>query len=409
MTKTVKLALIALVIGVVNAVMFKLFELVATNGTNWLWNDLFHSDTNRWLVIPLAVGLGILFSAVIRGFGEKRWVKPKTDLMAEEGEQPHTLEAMGVILAIGAASLLAGASLGPEMPLTGASMALGAWVTYRLKKKELGQLLILVSFGALMVSFFGSLLVGLLPLLVVYKKTKKLPGMAVLMVTIASLAAYGVIQLIDHANPGYGTIPAVPAEHFQDYVAAAVVGLLAAGVAFLLKGGIQRFAGLTKRLDGKVHWLVSAGVFGLVLGIIYLLGGSTVEFSGSIGTHLLVQNAPTYGLWTLLGLVVAKLFATVWSMASGYRGGMVFPSVYMGVALGLFLGTAISALAGSGAMIGGVAGVFGAITGSPVVAFLFIASLLPLKLLGVAVAAILGAAVGERLVGNFLPKPQPAK
>jgi len=25
------------------------------------------------------------------------------------------------------------------------------------------------------------------------------------------------------------------------------------------------------------------------------------------------------------------------------------------------------------------------------------------------VAAILGAAVGERLVGNFLPKPQPAK
>jgi hypothetical protein len=46
--------------------------------------------------------------------------------------------------------------------------------------------------------------------------------------------------------------------------------------------------------------------------------------------------------------------------------------------------------------IGSVAGVFAAMTG-PAVGFIFIAGLVPVSLLGIAVVGILGAAVGNKL------------
>ena len=58
------LALLALVVGVVDALVFVGFEWVVNHGTDWLWNDLAGSDDVRWRVVPLALGLSIAFSAV---------------------------------------------------------------------------------------------------------------------------------------------------------------------------------------------------------------------------------------------------------------------------------------------------------------------------------------------------------
>ena len=73
------LALLALVIGVVDALVFVGFEWVVNQGTDWLWNDVAGSDDVRWRVVPLALGLSIAFSAGCGGSGERRFVEPHLD------------------------------------------------------------------------------------------------------------------------------------------------------------------------------------------------------------------------------------------------------------------------------------------------------------------------------------------
>ena len=125
-----------------------------------------------------------------------------------------------------------------------------------------------------------------------------------------------------------------------------------------------------------------------------------MQFSGSVGSKLLLEQAGTVGVLTLVGLLAVKLLVTAWSLATGYRGGLVFPSVYMGIAIALVL-SHFSGLSDPGVLIGAVAGVFGALTG-PVVAFIFIASILPPHghVWLVAICGIVGALLGQKLLAK---------
>ena len=52
----------ALGIGAVNAVVFRVFELLVNNGGNAIWNTWLHSNKQRWIVVPLAIGSSVVFS-----------------------------------------------------------------------------------------------------------------------------------------------------------------------------------------------------------------------------------------------------------------------------------------------------------------------------------------------------------
>ncbi|HSX45666.1 MAG TPA: chloride channel protein [Candidatus Saccharimonadia bacterium] len=390
-------------IGVIDAIIFKLFEALVNNGSNWIWNDVFHSDTTRWLVVPLAVVLSIALSRLMQTSKTPRWVKPETDLFAQQPEKKRTtLGGIGLILLNGGASLLAGASLGPEMALTDSSKAIGKFAAEQGKAGQAGAVLVAASIGALMVAFLGSLLMVTLPLLLVYKQAKKLTLESVLPIVLAAVSAYATLWVMDPQTKGYGSIPAAPHVDLQDYIAAAVVALCASIFAFCLVQLIKHLSDWTQHINQKWPWYASAGLFGLVLGIIYLVGGQSVQFSGSAGSSMLLHNAHDYGTWAFLGLAVVKLLATGWSKTTGYRGGLFFPSIYAGLALSLFVGSLDSPLAGAGALVGAIAGIFAAVSDSGIVAFLMIVAILPYKLIGVAVVAIAAALAGNKLL-NKLP------
>src|ERR1044071_5998658 len=116
-------------IGVLNAIVFLGFEWLVNHGTVYIWDDVVGSDTERWRVIPLAIVLSVLFSVLVRALGQPRVGAVHTDPLAGGSDPaPATLTAIVVILVIGVASLLAGASLGPEASLVAASAAIGAWL-----------------------------------------------------------------------------------------------------------------------------------------------------------------------------------------------------------------------------------------------------------------------------------------
>jgi CIC family chloride channel protein len=412
------LIIAAMVIGTINAVVFKVFEEIVKEGTDLIWNDWFNTDDERWLVIPLAVVLSIIFTIVLKLLRKPRWIKPETslDLGSEHQEKP-TLGRIGSILTVGATGLLAGASLGPEMPLTESSHAIGAYAKEKLgATKEAGSVLILSSIGALMVAFLASMVMILLPFLLVYQKTKRVTLGVAVPIVLAGLSSYGTLWLMDHHPVAFASIPAGPLADLGDYWAAVLVALAISLAAWLLIKMVKLLGSFTHRVDIRLPWYLTAAFFGLVLGSLYVIGGESIQFNGSAGTPMLLADYASYSAWGLLGLALAKLLATAWSKAAGYRGGLYFPSIFMGVAIGLWLGTLSSTLAGPGTMIGAIAAIFMALSipdtadlqrhhyrAAAIVSFLFMAALLPAKLIPLALVAIVAAGVGNNLLIKLFP------
>jgi H+/Cl- antiporter ClcA len=124
-----RLVIPAVVLGVVNAVVFLGFEFIVKDGTHWLWDDVAGSDTARWRVLPLAIAGSVAFAVVLRAVREPRVTEVHAEAHLEiDDSKPASFRAVWVMLLVGATGLVAGASLGPEMPLFAASAALGAWV-----------------------------------------------------------------------------------------------------------------------------------------------------------------------------------------------------------------------------------------------------------------------------------------
>lgn len=399
--------LLAVGIGIANAVVLYIFEFIGVDVTNWLWNDVFATDEYRWRVLPVALGLGLLLTATIKFLRDKRVVPVQTDLLAEVSGAPSTLYSIGVVLTIGAMCLLAGGSIGPEASLMLASAGIGAYASHRWKFNPLKQPIILASIGALLVAFLGSLVLALVPILVLFQQAKqqkrRVPIKVIAISIVASLASFLTIQAINRMtgdSGGYGTAPPMPAFQMKDFVIAGLLGFVSGFLGLCLNWCIARFWQFATWLDSQklpTHdWLIGL-LFSGVLGIVYLLGGQTIQFSGSIGSGLLVSDASRYSILALGGLIVTKILATAWSKGTGYRGGLVFPSIYIGVALGLLAGSIADGLSGAGALVGGIAGMIAVSVGSPVIAGVFLAAILPWRLWPVGLCAVVGTLLFSKL------------
>lgn len=379
---------LALGVGIVDGLAFLGFEWVVNHGTVWIWNDLAGSDDVRWRVVPLAIGLSIAFSAVLRLVGEPRRTKPHLDPLAgADGGPPPTVRSLATILLVGAASLLAGASLGPEAPLVALAAGLGAYTAGHARLGERGRVLVVASVGALLVAFLGSLIALLIPLILL---RHRLSVSVVAVIVVAAVTAFAVEELLGHGH-GFGSIPDASVRP-RDYAAALGLGAAGAGIGVLLRWAVRHLARVTDRLSGP--WWFVAAVFGAVVGALYLVGGPAVQFSGNEGTQMLVSGELHYGAWALAGIALVKLAVTAWSVAAGYRGGMVFPSVFTGVAVSLCAAQAFPAVAGPGVMLGCVAGLLVAMS-NPAIGAVMLLALLPAKLLPLGLAGAAGAVAGK--------------
>jgi H+/Cl- antiporter ClcA len=400
------LAAIAIAIGTANGLVFLGFEWVVKHGTDWIWNDLANSDESRWRVLPLAIALSLALTAVMRAVGQPRWTSPHVDPLADAEDEdetapPPTAGALATILLVGAASLLAGASLGPEASLVAFATGIGAVAASRGRTDGFGQVLVFASVGALLVAFFGSLIPIAAPLLILYKRTGRVTVPAALIVGLAGFTAWGTLWLVRGDDHGYGAIPSA-AVHPRDYLAALILGVAAAGLGGLLRWFVDRLGTITEHLDNTTPWWVLAIVFGGILGGLYLIGGPTVQFSGSEGSRLLLGGEYQYGGWALVGIALVKLLATSWSLASGYRGGLVFPTVFAGIAVSLAAAAAVPGLAGPGILIGSVAGLLVEMT-VPALGVVMLLSLLPAKLLPLGLVGAAGAVSGRWVIDRYRP------
>jgi chloride channel protein, CIC family len=418
------LVLLALgaIIGVpVATVAYFFLEAVAKVQTE-IFSDLpmalgFHSEPLWWPLPWLALS-GVLVALAIRYLPGTGGHEPSEGFKSGAPVQP--IELFGVIAAA-FATLSLGVVLGPEAPLIAIGSGLGVLAVHLVKSDAPPMTAVVIgaagSFAAI-ATLLGSPLVGAFLLM----EMIGLGGPTMEVVLVPGLLAAGVGSLIfvglNHLT-GFGTfsltvssIPHVGSPTGIEFLWAIVIGLAGAVVA----AGIFRSAQMLRRITERGRLLVTP-VMGLAVGglaIAFAAGtgrsSSEVLFSGQNALPPLVQNAASWTVGALVLLLVCKGLAYAISLSS-FRGGPIFPSMFIGAAGGIALSHVgglpmiAGAAMGVGAMTAGALKM--PLTGVLLPSLLFASDAVALMPI-VIVAVVVSFVVAVRLNPNPQPKDAPA-
>lgn len=316
-----KLLLGSILTGFMVGVIYICFESAVSHSISYIWSDLFNTNEKRLLVIPITLILSLVY------FGAQHILDRQAEKNGEE--LSPSLVNLGKVLLLGLLSLVAGASLGPEAILVPASTITGALIakSFLKAKGEEIKLLSAVGLVALFVAFFHTLLGALLGLFLLKKTTgKNLPKAALILVGAASVSTWLALQAF--STPEYFEFP----PHIWDFSFSsvlAIVLLVASGVA--ANYALKYLRVLPDRLHNllKKDWYKLAVVAGLGLAGLCLIGGDLVQFTGNKSIIPMHSQAATLGLTGLLWVTVVKLGAIAWSKSLGYRGGLIFPMIFV--------------------------------------------------------------------------------
>jgi len=295
-----------------------------------------------WWPLPLLAISGLLTGLAVKYLPGTGGHSP-ADGFKMSGPLPP-IQLPGVLLAA-LATLAFGAVLGPEAPLILMGSGLGV-LAVRLTSKDAPPNAAAVmaatgSFAAIS-SLLGSPLLGAFLLL----EASGLGGPMLGLVLLPGLLAAGLGSLIFlglDSITGLGNftleIPDLPAfDHLTgaDFGYAIAFGLVA---PFLGRGITLLAIAVRSRVEPRMLLLMP--VLGLLIaGLAISFGEATdkpqseVLFSGQSAVGGLVSNASEWSVGALLLLIVCKSLAYALSLSS-FRGGPVFPAVFIGAAVGI--------------------------------------------------------------------------
>ena len=305
--------------------------------------DVFTGAAPAWWPVPWLVLCGLLTGATIRYLPGNGGHSPAFGFTTGGGP-PVDKELPAVVLAA-FATLSLGAVLGPEAPLIAIGGGLGALTVHLLKKDAPPMALTIMasagSFAAIS-TLFGSPILGAFLIM----EAAGVGGMTLSLVALPGLLASGIGALVFvglDAWTGLGSfslaLTSVPPA-VEPTVATMAWAVAMGGVGALL-GWVIRWIGLSLRPLVHVNRVLVTAGLGLLIGLTAMAyqiisGNSFTEvlFSGQDALPALVDHAADYSLGVLVLLAVCKTLVYGMSL-SAFRGGPVFPAMFIGAVLGI--------------------------------------------------------------------------
>ena len=317
-----------------------------------------------WWPLPWLALSGVLVALAIRYLPGTGGHEPSEGFKSGGPVQP--IEIFGVVAAA-FATLSLGVVLGPEAPLIAIGSGLGVLAIHLVKRDAPPMATVVIgaagSFAAI-ATLLGSPLVGAFLLM----EMAGLGGPTMEIVLVPGLLAAGVGSLIFvglNSLTGFGSfsltvssIPHVGSPTVGEFLWAFVIGVGAAVIATAIFKLATMLRPLVERRRILLTPVAGLAVAGLAIAFAAGTGraSSEVLFSGQNALPSLVQQAAGWTVGALLLLLLCKGLAYAISLSS-FRGGPIFPSMFIGAAGGIALShvggmpTIAGAAMGVGAMI----------------------------------------------------------
>lgn len=261
-------------------------------------------------------------------------------------------------LSVALATLIFGGVLGPEAPLIAVGTIIGGFVT-RKQPAQVQQLAMALGGIAAIGTILGNPFIAAFMVLE-FAALGSMPKQALLPLFVALGSGYLVLTGIGPFT-GLGQLElAVPGltevDHLTglDLLMGLVVSILAA-VAVL---GSRQIGYMTQRAAKAkpaatiiVAALVIAGLSAIVM-LAFDQPYDVIPFSGETAMPTLLAETSA---GAVLAIVIAKMIAYGVSLGGGFRGGPIFPSTYVGVAVAVCVGLVITTTPMSALVVAGIA------------------------------------------------------
>jgi H+/Cl- antiporter ClcA len=349
----VVLLVISAVLGVPLAAGAWGFLQAVTQIQDGVYTDLprglgYHREPLWWPLLPLAVA-GVLVAATIRYLPGSAGHEPSGGFHTSG---PVASRDLPGILVAALASIGLGAVVGPEAPLIALGGGIAAYVVRLLKPSADRQAVSVAaaagSFAAIS-TLLGSPLLGAFLLM----EASGLGGALLDVALLPGLLAAGIGALVFTGLDSWSGLPSsaltIPdlapaaAPTLAEFGWALVIGAAAAGFGHVVRRGAQALQPRVARR--RLLWTPVAGLAVAGLAIAYAQGTGKptgdVLFSGQSDLGPLITHSTQYGVGALVLLLACKGVAYSVSL-SAFRGGPIFPSMFLGAAGGI----AMSHLAG---------------------------------------------------------------
>ncbi|EEV6030972.1 ion channel protein [Escherichia coli] len=328
------LSLPAVAIGIASSLILIVVMKIASVLQNLLWQRLpgtlgIAQDSPLWIIGVLTL-TGIAVGLVIRFSQGHAGPDPACEPLIGAPVPPSALPGLIVALILG---LAGGVSLGPEHPIMTVNIALavaiGARLLPRVNRMEWTILASAGTIGAL----FGTPVAAALIFSQTLNGSSEVPLWDRLFASLMA-AATGALTTGLFFHPHFS----LPIAHYgqmemTDILSGAIVAAIAIAAGMVAVWCLPRLHAMMHQMKNPVLVL---GIGGFILGILGVIGGPVSLFKGLDEMQQMVANQ-AFSTSDYFLLAVIKLAALVVAAASGFRGGRIFPAVFVGVALGLML------------------------------------------------------------------------
>jgi H+/Cl- antiporter ClcA len=326
----------AAVLGVFGAFAGLVFIGVIKFGGKWYSDSRPGWFGGHWWWVAVAAGAGVAVG-LVRRLTRLPWEVPGlfADLQTEQVD-PGLVPG---IVAVSTVSLIGGASLGPEKALGSMGGGAGSWIARRRAlAAEDSRVSTLAGFAGAYGGLFSSTVIVVLLILEVARPGGQRLTKALAAEIVASSVSFGIYFAI--AGAVFLDDYKVPSYKFEDWqlLAGVPLGLFAALVVTLLAGFMMAAARLFAQL--KVPAIAKSTLGGVVFGIVGVALPLTM-FSGSDQLKSVLDNAGALGLGLLVAVLIAKMLTFAVSQGSGFVGGPIFPSLFIGGTAGVIVHQAI--------------------------------------------------------------------
>ncbi|EAB0738175.1 ion channel protein [Escherichia coli] len=328
------LSLPAVAIGIASSLILIVVMKIASVLQNLLWQRLpgtlgIAQDSPLWIIGVLTL-TGIAVGLVIRFSQGHAGPDPACEPLIGAPVPPSALPGLIVALILG---LAGGVSLGPEHPIMTVNIALavaiGARLLPRVNRMEWTILASAGTIGAL----FGTPVAAALIFSQTLNGSSEVPLWDRLFAPLMAAAA-GALTTGLFFHPHFS----LPIAHYgqmemTDILSGAIVAAIAIAAGMVAVWCLPRLHAMMHQMKNPVLVL---GIGGFILGILGVIDGPVSLFKGLDEMQQMVANQ-AFSTSDYFLLAVIKLAALVVAAASGFRGGRIFPAVFVGVALGLML------------------------------------------------------------------------